>query len=93
MRNKILPLMAAITLISQFSQPAFADPLYNKGFYAGVLYERNRLSQQYYAMEDENARLQSIIAELKQALEAQEVQTEQGQNVAQFIPKDVDDSR
>jgi hypothetical protein len=90
MSNKILSLMAVITLISQ---PAFADPLYNKGFYAGVLYERNRLSQQYYAMEDENARLQSIIAELKQALEAQEVQTEQGQNVAQFIPKDVDDSR
>jgi hypothetical protein len=90
MRKKILPLMAVITLVSQ---PAFADPRYDKGFYAGVLYERNRLSQQYYAMEDENARLQSIIAELKQELEAQEGETEQGQNVAQFIPKDVGDSR
>jgi hypothetical protein len=68
--TKIRVFAAVITLISQ---PAFADPLYDKAFYAGVLYERNRLSQQYHAMEDENARLQANIAELKEELAAQNV--------------------
>lgn len=92
MRKKILSLMAVITLISQ---PAFADPLYDKGFYAGVLYERNRLIQQYHAMEDENARLQDTIAELKEDLvDRQQANAEKPQAVSQFVPKDAwDDSR
>lgn len=91
MRKKILTLIAFLPLISQ---PAFADPLYDKGFYAGVLYERNRLSQQYYAMEDENTRLRESINELKEALIAQRNNAEKPQAVSQFVPKDAwDDSR